>query len=374
MPNYADVPDSLVRITTMDAAWAEGNPATRLAAVRRAGMDLRDQLLSAGPAVSVRTYPIATFPYPTEYGLGGAARSPAPFVMLRNAMQLVQVDSREAGRALNILINPTDPDRSLEAPFFAKQIDRYGQFVTRRVLSKRHGDAAEALASVGVSPADIDFITFDHLHVQDLRGLLGTRRAEPGRTEPTEPLLPNAQLLVQRHELATLEALHPLQAHWYVRDGMRDVPAERIVVLDGDYRIGNGLALIRTPGHTAGNHSPVVHTDRGLWTISENGVAPECYAPYSSELPGLRRYARDREVEFILNSNTREHTLDQYTSMALERTLADPCHDRPEFPQCFPSSEMVKSRLAPGLAPTFSHGQIHHGEVRKSFTSAASAA
>jgi hypothetical protein len=37
--------------------------------------------------------------------------------------------------------------------------------------------------------------------------------------------------------------------------------------------------------------------------------------------------------------------------MALEKTLADPSAERPEFQQCFPSSEMVKSRLAPGLRP-----------------------
>src|SRR5690606_13957133 len=292
--------------------------------------------------------------------------SPAPYLMMRNAMQLVQVEAPGGPRpVINILVNPTEPDRSIEAPYFARQVERYGEFISRRVLSRRHLSVAEALASAGVLPEEIDFITFDHLHVQDLRGLLGTGEPEPGKDAPTAPLLPGARLLVQRAELNALRCPHPLQARWYVRDGLRGVPADRVIALDGDYLIGGGFALVRTPGHTEGNHSPVIHTDRGLWTVSENGVAPECYAPMASALPGLRRYARELETEFILNSNSRENTLDQYTSMALEKTLADPSQERPEFPQCFPSSEMVPSRLAPGLRPTFSHGLITWGEIRR---------
>jgi hypothetical protein len=160
-----------------------------------------------------------------------------------------------------------------------------------------------------------------------------------------------------------MEYAHPLQTEWYCPDGITGVPADRIVPLDGDYLIGGGFAIVRTPGHTDGNHSPCIVTDRGLWTVSENGVAVESYAPECSEIPGVRKYARDRDVEVILNANTRENTLDQYTSMILEKTLADPVPDRPEFPQHFPSSELVKSLLAPGLAPTYSHGGITHGTV-----------
>ncbi|HKE16951.1 MAG TPA: hypothetical protein VKB80_18890 [Kofleriaceae bacterium] len=357
------LPAPLTRTGEMDKAWTETSPGQRLEAVRRAGRVLRQRVLSTGRVVSVRTFPVAIFPYPSEYGLAGAARSPAPYVMMRNATQLVQVED-DGGRLVNVLVNPTDAQRSLEAPFFAKQIERYGKFVTQRVLSKSFAGSAEALAEVGIEPAEIDFITFDHLHTQDVRGLLGTTEPEPGKSEPTPPLYPNAVLLVQRAELRTLECLHPLQARWYVRDGIRAVPRERIALLEGDYLVGRGLALVRTPGHTEGNHSIVIHTETGLWTVSENGVAVECYAPLSSEIGGVRRHARETETEFILNSNTRENSLDQYISMALEKTLADPSTLRPEFPQCFPSSEMVRSRLAPGLRPTFSHGRITHGEVR----------
>jgi hypothetical protein len=359
----SDLPWHLERLSDLDAAWAEASAGARLEAVRRTARRLRDRLAERGPAVAVRTHDVATFPYPSAFGLQGAARSPAPYVMLRNRVQLVQVEA--GGELINVLVNPTDPERSLAAPFFAQQIERYGELITRRVLSTVHGTTAAALAAWGVAPEDIDYVTFDHLHVQDLRGLLGTVEPEPGQREPTPALLPNARLLVQRDELRILADLHPMQTYWFVRDAVRGIDPAKLVALDGDYALGAGLALIRTPGHTEGNHSPAVVTDRGVWTISENGVCADAYAPESSRIRGLRGFARDGGVEVILNGNTRERSLDQYTSMVLEKTLADPVRDRPEFPQHFCSSEMVRSVLAPGLAPTYTHGHITHGEVRQ---------
>jgi hypothetical protein len=279
--------------------------------------------------------------------------------MMRNRVQLVQVDA--GGELVNILVNPSDYERSRTAPFFARLAARYGAL--GNLMAQTHGTVATALTAWGIDPADIDYVTFDHLHVQDLRALLGTTAPEPGKSEPTPALLPRARLLVQRDELRILDCLHPLQTDWFVRDGLRGVDPAKLVVLDGDYRIGAGFALIRTPGHTEGNHSPAVVTGRGVWTISENGVCLDAYAPESSRIRGVRGWARDTGVEVILNANTRERSLDQYTSMVLEKTLADATPDRPEFPQHFCSSEMVKSVLAPGLAPTCTHGAITHGEI-----------
>jgi glyoxylase-like metal-dependent hydrolase (beta-lactamase superfamily II) len=297
----------------------------------------------------VRTVDIATFPYPTRYGLQGVATSPAPFVFLRNRMQLVQVEANR--RTVTILVNPTDPARSKAAPFFARMVEKYGELPSK-LLSTIHTTIPQALAGLGVAPEAVDYIVFDHLHTQDVRGLLG-----PGGA------LPNARLLVQRGELDTLADLHPLQVEWYIPDALDGVAPDRILALDGDYAIGGGFALVRTPGHTIGNHSPVVVTDRGAWTISENGVCVEAYAPAVSAIRGLAAYARDTGAEVILNSNTREHSLDQYTSMVLEKTLADPVADRPELPQHFPSSELVRHVLAPGLAPSYTHGAITHGAI-----------
>jgi hypothetical protein len=342
-------------------------PGTRLDDLRRAAPRLREAILASGKPNGVRTYDLITFPYPTKFGLQGAALIPLPFVMMRNRVQIVQWISDGARRTL--LVNPSDYERSVAAPFFAKQIEIYGQFVARSVMSQRHGTVESALSAAGVRPSEVDYVTFDHLHVQDVRGLLGTG--------DTPGLLPNARLIAQRDELRILEKLHPLQRPWYVEGALDGVDPKRIIAIDqewGDVLLGPGVALVRTPGHTAGNHTICLNTDDGLWTISENGIAVDAYAPYASQIPGVRRYAQHQEVEVILNANTREHSLDQYTSMVLEKHLADPCRRRPEFPCHFPSSELTAHPFAPGLGPTYSHGAITHGQLGAGPTAAATVA
>ncbi|MBC7974536.1 MAG: hypothetical protein H7138_06075 [Myxococcales bacterium] len=341
--------EHLVRLTELDGAWQLRGAGARLEAVRRGGRRLRDRILASGPARCVRTADIATFPYPTTFGLQGVAASPAPYVFMRNRMQLVQIGVGQ--NTITILVNPTDTERSSAAPFFARMLATYGP-LAKKLLSTVHSTIPAALAGWGVDPAAIDYVTFDHLHVQDVRGLLG-----PGG------LLPKARLLIQRGELETIAGLHPLQVEWYIPDALAGIAADRIVALDGDYLLGGGFALVRTPGHTAGNQSLVVVTDRGAWTISENGICVDAYVPELSRIRGVARHARDHGVEVILNANTREQSLDQYTSMVLEKTIADRLEDRPELPQTFPSSELVSHVLAPGLTPTFVHAAIQHGEI-----------
>src|SRR5688572_23584894 len=106
----SELPSDLVRLPDLDAAWAVRASGARLDAVRRAGRRLRDRILAGGTARCVRTADIATFPYPTRFGLQGAASSPLPYLFMRNRVQLVQVQT--AGRTVSILVNPTDAERS----------------------------------------------------------------------------------------------------------------------------------------------------------------------------------------------------------------------------------------------------------------------
>ncbi len=340
------------RIPDLDEAWGCVAHGAKLEAVRRLAPRVRDVVGRSGMPTSVRTYDLVTFPYPASYGFSGAVLIPLPLVFMRYRMQIVH--TKVGGEPKVILVNPLDRDRSGEAPFFRKQRKFVGDFIAENVLSTRHLSIPDALAAAGVRPAEVDYVVFDHLHTQDVRGLFGTFDGTPA-------LLPNAKLLVQKDELRTFEWMHPLQEPWYVRDGIKGVDPDRFVVLEGDYLIGDGVAVVRTPGHTYGNHSIVLHTDEGLWTISENGIGPDAYAPECSEIPGVRMWARFFGSEVVLNSNTKENTLDQYTSMVLEKLLSDPSRRRPEFPNHFSSSELVAHPLAPGIFPTFSHGAITHG-------------
>jgi hypothetical protein len=355
----AAAPHPFTRLDMLDGARGATTAAGRLREILRAAPQLRDRILASGPARRVRTASLVTFPYPTAYGLAGAALSPAPYVMMTNRMQVVDFDA--GGRTYRLLVNPTDHDRNIHTPFFKRELERYGETVVRKVLAQVHSTVERSLTELGVDPASVDFITYDHLHTQDLRGLLGCSIPGPNTPAPLAGLLPRAKLLVQRAELALTLDLHPLQRTWYAPGGLLGVDPDRLVVLDGDYLLGNGVALVFTPGHTVGNHSIVLSTERGLWTISENGIATDAYAPHASRIPGVAAYARREEVEVILNSNTREATLEQYTSMKLELALCDRDPVRPEFPQHFPSSELTPSWLSPGLSPTYTHGGITSG-------------
>ena len=126
---------------------------------------------------------------------------------------------------------------------------------------------------------------------------------------------------------------------------------------------GIGLALLDTRGHTPGNMSLAVNTDAGVYVSSENGVAAECYTPEASGISGVARYARNLEQEVILNGNTRDSTPDQYAAMVVEKTFAGPNEERPEFVNFYPSSELTSSVVAPGLSPTFSHGDLSFGHL-----------
>ena len=351
-------------LTDLDEAWRAPSAGERLSMMRRRAPGLRDRVLQSGRVIAVRTFDVGPLPYPTRFGFGGAATSPVPYLMMTNRATLVQFET-DAGETKTLLFNPTDAVRSLETPYFKEIRRKMGDFISDRVQAavvrpKPH----EQLPSVGLSPEDIDYIAFDHLHTQDLRASLGSN--SDGAV--LLPYFPRAKLLVWRPELDIFRELHPLQSYWYIPDGVRGVADDRFLVCDGDVLLGRGVALVRTPGHTVGNWSLVINTDRGIWAISENGIACDSYAPEASKIPGLRKFARGSGGEVVLNSNTLELRNEQYTSMVLEKLLVDRCPDAPEFYQHFPSSELTPSPLTPGLSPTYRHRAIVSGEVRRRAT------
>jgi hypothetical protein len=84
-------------------------------------------------------------------------------------------------------------------------------------------------------------------------------------------------------------------------------------------------------------------------------VATESYSPEHSKVPGLASHSAMMGYEVVLNGNTREGSLDQYSSMVVEKTLAGPSQVDPRFCAFCPSSELTPSLLAPGLSPTYRH-------------------
>jgi hypothetical protein len=363
MSTAAAPPAVFTPIAHFAALDAERQPGRQLELARTSAQPFRDWFRSTGTPEWVGTYDLVTVPYPTRFGLFRAALSPAPFLTITNRMLVVRWREPD-GKPRTLLFEPTDVELARRTPYFARLSENTPD-VFERLFARPLGDVIGHLRTNGIEAADVDWITFDHLHTQDVRRWIGTTEPaadlSPGR--PVAAQLPNARLIVQRSELDSLRALHPLQLPWYQPHAYTDLHPEAVQAIDGDVLLGPGVALLSTPGHTLGNHTLVLNTDTGIWASSENVIAAECLTPEHSRIPGVRRYTRTWQQEVVLNANTIEDTARQYNSCVLEKAIVDPSRLDPRFVQFLPSSELTRNPLSPGTSPTFTHGGIWHGSL-----------
>lgn len=334
----------------LEEARAVSHPTERLRALEAAAPRVRERLLAEGPVHALKVCPLINVAYPTQFAFSGAALNPSPYLWIQNRVVIVQYESDEGRKTL--LFEPSDIDRGGATPFYALKQEQMGETVAS-LMTKRFATVQSALAGAGVKPEQVDYLFFDHLHVQDLRGWLGN-----------DGYFPRAKLIVHEKERDTALMPHPMQAAWYIPGTLSGIADDRLVCVKGDVHLGKGLALIFTPGHTEGNMSLAVVTPRGLFVSSENGVATESWSPEHSAIAGVKRRAADMGYAVVLNGNTRDSSADQYTSMILERTLAGRSAMNADYYNVLPSSELAAWLLAPGLVPTFKHGDISFGTLR----------
>lgn len=100
----------------------------------------------------------------------------------------------------------------------------------------------------GLEPEDVDRVILTHLHHDHCSN---------------NDLFPDAEFLVQRAELEA--AADPLPPFERVYDEANVETLDRLdtTVVDGDYRLREGVELLLTPGHTEGMQSVLVRTDEG---------------------------------------------------------------------------------------------------------------
>ncbi len=357
---FAKVPAEIKRIPDFKGARSSSVPQNRLDDVRRAARRLREKMHDGPPALYYRTFDLIRAPYPTKYGLLNAFSLPTPFMHILNRLFVVQYQTSAGIKTL--LFSPSDLTGNAETPFFKRLADSFGPFkeLGRRFIAPTLATVEDVLRDLGLDPEDIDYISYDHLHTQELRKWLGTTPEFGGRPA----FFPNAKLLVMRQEWESADGgLLPPQADWYCPHGTEGVDPAKIILLDGDMMLGDGVAFIHTPGHTEGNHSLAVRTPEGVLVTSENGVSADSYSPLHSKIPGVKSYAKKTGMEVILNGNTLEGGLDQYISMVLEKELAGPSPRDERFFNVVPSSELTRYWGFPGIKPTFTFGPIEHGTL-----------
>ena len=327
----------------------------RVEDTRAASESFRQDMLKGPKLKYFESFDLVRVPYPTRYGLRNAFSREkwVEYLHLQNRLFVIQFDTNVGLKTL--LVSPSDHERGGETPFFRRIQDSTPDILTNRIV-KRQNSVPEILQLIGLKPEDVDYITYDHLHTQDVRRWLGT--------DDEAATFPNAKLLVHHREWASALDLNPYQADWYCPNGIAGISEQRVIQFDGSIMLGDGVALVHTPGHTEGNHSIIAHTDEGLWVTSENGISVDAYAPLLSTAAGVADYAKSIGTEIIINGNTLENSVDQYISMVQEKTIAGPSLRDPRFPNIFPSSEMTPFWLFPGTTPSFYVGHAKHGSLQ----------
>ncbi len=350
------LPDGFRRISDFDEARAAWPRSKQPALFRQAAERFRARFKAQATVPGIRNIDLVTASYPASFAFHNAALALNPLLAICNRLVLVRFTDL-AGASRLLAWEPTIPEGSAKAPFFANLIKRFGEFLSWKVFTTQFHTLAQAMAEAGVKAEDVDYIAFDHLHVQEIRLPLGTKDGS------IKPVFPRARLLVMPQELDTLLSPHPMQHAWYVPDGAAGIDPSRVQFIPGDVELGPGIALVATPGHTDGNMTLVLNTPDGIWVTSENGVAVDNWFPEHSRIPGLKGYARSYSREVVLNANTQEDPLDQFNSMVLEKALADVSRRDPRFKQMLPSTELLPWARNWPCIPTLFQGGISYGRL-----------
>ena len=191
-------------------------PEDRLRRVRRAARAFREEMLDGPPVVFYHSADLIRVPYPTRYALRDACTALTPMIHIMNRLFVVQFD--DAGTVRTLLVSPSDTAANRQAPFF-KNLEARANFFGKwgtRLVAPEYATVTQVLDHIGISPDQIDYITFDHLHTQDLRRWLGTH-GQPA-------LFPRAKLLVMISDGSptdcTTTALRALVNRLSTREGM----------------------------------------------------------------------------------------------------------------------------------------------------------
>ena len=112
--------------------WPRGD---RPAAIREAAAEFRARFATPENQVhAVRTIDIASAGYPLKFAFGGAARGANPYINIINRLQVVQFEDFD-GQLRTLAYEPTVPEGPAEAPYYAQQIEKLGDFLSYKVLA-----------------------------------------------------------------------------------------------------------------------------------------------------------------------------------------------------------------------------------------------
>lgn len=350
-------------ITPLDnflGSRSAATPNDRLNEVKQRALDFRKKMMDQDNVPFFKAEDVITAPYPTKYGYLNAINSllPVPLIYLGNRVFIMQFETPQGKKTM--LFGPVDVVGNAGTPFYSNIIKRMTQslsdFVRKHILPV-NSSVQEVLAKANISPADIDYITYDHMHTQDLRYWLGGDGYD-------KAFFPNAKLLIMRDEWHITQSPLANQSRWFCVDGTKGIDPEKVILLDSSVMLGKGVALVQTPGHTEGNHSLVIKANDQVYVSSENGISIDNYFPEHSKIPGIRKYVELYQNEVVLNGNTLECSNDQYISMVQEKSMASPDPEHPGYTHIITSSEQYPTWYTWPVRPAFKRDNLEFGRYQ----------
>ena len=185
----------------------------------------------------------------------------------------------------------------------------------------------DQLAQEGLTPEDIDTVIYTHLHYD-----------HAGNAD----LFPDAVTYVQKTEYDNM--LNPYAFQVARMDYFPDTPGrlakvKKLILVDGDLKLANGLELYLTPGHSRGGQSVVVPTANGRYVLTgDNPATRYCIFADMEEITLMdgttMAITPDKTVPHLMGRFTTDH-FDFYDSVNKQLALAE----KPEPEYFLPSHE-----------------------------------
>ena len=181
-----------------------------------------------------------------------------------------------------------------------------------------HAGLRKALASVQVSPEQIDTVIVTHLHYDHGANL---------------DLFPNACVVIQRDELSHAADPVPTQRLFYFKEALIGLLGRRrphkLRVVDGDLDLLDGIRILKVPGHTPGMQVAIVDTVRGrAAVVSDLGDHYRNWFPADSRATRHPlNYLSDSFLPSSIRSESERTYLDGMLRTKKASDIVIPAHD-----------------------------------------------
>ncbi|AUV84653.1 hypothetical protein C2R22_24295 (plasmid) [Salinigranum rubrum] len=163
---------------------------------------------------------------------------------------LTDMGSAMAIPAISFLVTADDPDEDtvIVVDTGVQEPDGDGTVIGNEVDLGGPEPIVDGLAEQDLTPADVDYVILTHLHHDH---------------SSNNDLFEEAEFFVQRAELDAAKDPLPPMAEYYLPENIDSLDHVETSIVDGGYRLREGIEILLTPGHSRGMQSVIVETAAG---------------------------------------------------------------------------------------------------------------